>query len=110
ARHQHDASAELLNGGTLLLVGTDDVVETCAAVKLIGARTAASQRAGNITRRIERAADQFERGLPIEPHPALRSVHRLGDAEAERPQMPAEGDGALPVDRGLEPRIGIRER
>ena len=33
---------------------------------------------------------------PVEPHAALRRVHRLGDAEAELPEMLAVGDGARP--------------
>ena len=44
------------------------------------------------------------------PHAALRGVHRLGDAEPERPEMAAEGDGGVPVDRGVEPRIAVGER
>ena len=47
---------------------------------------------------------------PVQAHAALRGVHRLGDAEAERPQMPPERDGRVPVDRGVEPRIAVGER
>jgi hypothetical protein len=37
----------------------------------------------------------------------LRGVHRFGDAEAEVPDMLAEGDGLVPVDRGRQPGIDI---
>src|SRR5262249_22674991 len=55
-------------------------------------------------------ADQFERGRPVDAHAALGGIHGLGDAEPERPQMAAERDGALPIDGGIEPGIGVRER
>ena len=48
-------------------------------------------------------ADQLLRRRPIEAHAALRGVHRLRDAEAERPEVSAEGDGAVPIDLGIEP-------
>ena len=60
--------------------------------------------------RVEAAADQFQRVRPVQAHAALRGVHRFGDAEAERPQVPAERDGALPVDRGVEPGIAVGQR
>ena len=58
----------------------------------------------------QRAADQFLGARPVEPAAALRGVHRFGDAEPEVPEIMAEGDGALPVDRGVEPGVDIGER
>ena len=51
------------------------------------------------------AADQLARGGPVEPHPALRRVHRLGDAEAVRPQVAAERERRLPVEHGRAARL-----
>ena len=109
ARHQHDAAAEFLDRGALLLVGGDDVPDgdVGARVEMIGPRTASDEGARHVFRRGKAPADQLERCGPIQPHAALRGIHRLGDAETERPEVAAEGDGALPVDRGIEPRIGI---
>ncbi len=110
ARHQHDAPVKLLDRRALLLVGADDVVDgdAVARVEVIGAGAAADERAGKIPRRLEAAADQFERGRPVDAHAALGGVHGLGDTEAERPQMAAERDGALPIDGGVEPGIAVR--
>src|SRR5215208_5067097 len=58
----------------------------------------------------DRALDQLERHRPVEPHAALRRIHRLGDAEPEVPEVLAEGDGALPIWRHLEPGIDLGER
>ena len=45
-----------------------------------------------------RAADQLARRRPVEPHAALRGVHRLGHAQAVRPQVAPEGERRLPVE------------
>ena len=112
ARHQDDAAAELFHRGALLLIGADHVVDgdVRAGRKMIGAGAGADQRAGEILGGVEAAPDQLQRVRPVHAHAALRGVHRLGDAEAERPQMPAERDGRVPVDRGVEPRIAVGER
>ena len=69
------------------------------------------QRARHVARGVERAADQLERGRPVEPHAALRRVHRLGDAEAERPEVLPIGDASRPSRRAaVEPRIDRGER
>ncbi len=96
----------------LLLVGADHVVDGDVGTgrKMIGAGAGGDQRAGNVLGGVEAPADQFERRRPVDAHAALRGVHRLGDAEPERPQMPAKGDGALPVDGGVEPGIAVGER
>ena len=44
------------------------------------------------------------RARPVQAHAALRGVHRLGDAEAVRPEVAAEGEGGVPVDGGR--RVG----
>ena len=104
--------AELLDRRALLLVGADDVVDGDVGrrFEMIGAGAGAEPRAGEVLRRVDAAADQFERAWPVHAHAALRGIHRFGDAEAEAPQMAAERDGALPVDRGIEPGIGIGQR
>ena len=112
ARHQDDAAAELFDRGALLLVGADDVVDRDrrSGLEMIGAGTGRDHRARHVARGVEAAPDQFERSFPVEAHAALRGVHRFGDAEAQRPQILAKGDGAVPVDRGVEPRIVVGQR
>ena len=113
ARHQHDAPAELLDRRALLLVGADDVVDGDVARRARDdrcRRRSAISAPGRSLRGVEAAADQLERGRPVEPHAALRRVHGLGDAEPERPEMAAERDGALPVDGGVEPGIAVGQR
>ena len=78
--------------------------------QVVGAAAGGDQGAGHVARGVERAADQLERGRPVQAHAALRRVHRLGDAEAERPQVAAVGDGRVPVDRGGEPRVDGGQR
>ena len=72
------------------------------ADKVVGAGAAADQRTGKVARRVEAAADQFQRVASPCPS-ALGGIHGLGDAETERPEVPAECDHALPVDGGIEP-------
>ena len=55
-------------------------------------------------------ADQFLGAGPIEPAAALRRIHGFGDAEAEIPEIVAECDGFVPVDRGIVPGIDLGER
>ncbi len=45
------------------------------------------------------AGDELLGGGPVEAHPALGGVHRFGDGQTPRPQVAAEGQGRLPVDR-----------
>jgi hypothetical protein len=70
---------------------------------------AEDQRAAPSARGIERAPDQLARGGPLEPHAALRRVHRLGDAEPQAPEVLAVGDRPLPVDRHVQPGIAVGE-
>ena len=112
ARHQDDAAAQRLDRLDLLLIGADHVVDRDAGVggEMVGAGAARDQRAGPVLGRVERAPDQLKRGRPVDAHAALRGVHRLGDAEPEVPDVVAEGDGLVPVDRGIEPGIVVGER
>src|ERR1035441_9299545 len=50
------------------------------------------------------AADELECKRPVEAHSALRGVHRLGDAKAERPEILAVGESSVPD----ENRVGQR--
>ena len=111
-RHQDDASAGLFDRRDLLLIGADDVVDGLRILhrEVIGAGAGKHQRAAPRLRRPDRALDQFQRGRPVQPHAALRGVHGFGDAEAEVPDMLAEGNGAVPVDRRRQPRIDVGER
>ena len=111
-RHQDDAAAGLFDRRDLLLIGADHVVEAFGIFhrEMIGAGAGKHQRVAPRLRRPDRALDQFQRGRPVQPHAALRGVHRLGDAEAEIPDVLAKGDGPVPVDRGRQPRIDIGER
>ena len=112
ARHQDDAAAQRLDRLDLLLIGADHVVDGDAGVggEMIGAGAAGDQRARPVLGGVERAADQLQRGRPVDAHAALRGVHRLGDAEPEIPDVVAERDGLVPVDRGVEPGIVVGER
>ncbi|MCY1517728.1 hypothetical protein D9M68_524250 [compost metagenome] len=112
ARHHDQLAAERLDGGHLLLVAADHVVDALHVVdvQVVGAAARGDERAGHVLRGIERAADQFERGRPIQAHAALRGVHRLGHAQAQGEQVAAVGDGGVPVDRALQPRVDGGER
>ena len=111
-RHQDDPAAGLLDRRDLFLIGADHVVDGLCVLRrqMIGAGAGKHQRAAPRLRRPHRALDQFQRGRPVQPHAALRGIHRFGDAEAEIPDMFAKGDGLVPVDRGRQPRIDIGQR
>ena len=79
-------------------------------VEVIGADAAGDLHARPRLGGVERAADQFLRAVPVEAGAALRGVHRFGDAEPEVPEVMAERDGLVPVDRGVEPGINVGER
>ena len=77
---------------------------------MVGAGAACEQRAAAVAARVDRAADEFERGVPVEAHASLRRVHGLGHAQAQSPQGTAVGDGCVPVDGATEPRVHRRQR
>src|SRR4029450_7907838 len=47
---------------------------------------------------------------PIEPSAPLCRIHCFGNAQAEIPKIVPKMDGFPPIDRGVEPGIGIRQR
>ena len=110
--HQDDAPADRLDGRDLLLIGAGHVVDApgVGRIEVIGAGAGEHDRAVAALRGGDRALDQLQRHRPVEPHAALRRIHRLGDAEPEVPEMLAEGDGALPVGRHRKPGIDLGER
>ena len=112
ARHQDDAAAAGFDRLDLFLIGADDVVDggRRGRNELVGADAGINGRARHVARRFDRELDELQRVRPVEPHAALRGVHGFGDAEAERPEMAAIGDGGVPVDRGGQPGIHIGER
>ncbi len=107
ARHHDELAAELLDRCHLLLVAGDDLVDGLDVLdhQMIGAAARCDQGARQVARRVERAADQLQRGRPVQAHAALRRVHGLGHAQAQRPQVAAVGDRCIPVDRALQPGV-----
>jgi hypothetical protein len=77
----------------LLGVGGDDVIEVAreVGVEMVCAGSAGDDAVGGAGFS-NAALDELERERPIEAHAALRSIHGLSDAEAERPEMAAEGE------------------
>jgi hypothetical protein len=112
ARHKHEAPAELFDRRALLLVSADHVVDRDAGplLKMVGADARGDHHAGIFARGFEAPPDQLERRRPVHAHAALGGVHGFGDAEAERPDVAAKGDGRVPVDGGVEPRLAVGER
>ena len=98
--HQDDTAAGLFDCGGLLLVSTDHIIDRPCILyrEVVGPGAGKHQRITLCLRRIDRALNQLQRGRPVQPHAALRGVHRLRDAEAEVPDVLAEGHGAVPVD------------
>src|SRR5215213_6132409 len=85
ACHYDELSPHAFDCLDLLLVGADNLVDrnACVGVEMVGADAAGDLYAWAAFGGIERAADQLLRAVPIEPHAALRGVHRFGDAEPE---------------------------
>ena len=110
--HQDDAAAGFFDRRDLLLIGADHVVEALGVLhrEMVGAGAGKHQRATPRLCRPHRTLDQFQRGRPVQPHAALRGVHRLGDAKAEVPDVLAKRNGAVPVDRRGQPRIALGQR
>ncbi len=112
ARHQDNAAAAGFDGFDLLFIGGDHVVERDRGRRrqLIGADAREHDGARHVAGRRDRAPDQFQRIVPVEPHAALCGVHGFGDAEPERPQMAAKSDRRVPVDRRRQPGVDIGQR
>ena len=79
-------------------------------IEMVRARARGDRRAGNALRGVDAALDERQRRRPVEPHAALRRVHRFGDAEAQREQVAAVGERRVPVERDADPGIDARER
>ena len=107
AGHDDQLAAEPFDCCHLHFVGADDIVDALRVFdrEVVGAAAAGQEGAGHVTRRVDRTADQFQRCRPVQPHAALRGVHGLGHAQAHRPQPAAVGDGGVPVDGALQPRV-----
>ena len=102
AGHQDHPSALRFDNADLLTVGGFDLRQGHVGPggQLIGPRTAGEVGAGHGARMAQAALDQFARDRPLHPHAPLSRVHRLGDLEAERPEVFAKGQRAVPVDDG----------
>ena len=107
AGHKDDPATEFFYRRELFFVGAQDIIEAARVLdsQLVGACATRQQGSGQVSRRVGRAADQFERCRPVKSHAALRRVHRLGHAKAQRPEMAAVGDGGVPVDGGVKPGV-----
>ena len=110
--HQDDAAAGFFDRLDLLVVGANHIVEVPGIFhrEMIGAGAGKHQRIAARLGRPHRALDQFQRGRPVQSHAALRGIHRLSHAKAEIPDVFAERNGLVPVDRRREPRIDVGER
>jgi hypothetical protein len=112
ARHQDDAAAGRLHRFDLFLIGADHVVDRRRRRwrQLVGADARIDHRTGDIARGRDGTLDEFERVGPIQPHAALRGVHCFGDAETERPEVAAERNRRVPVDRRGHPGVVVGKR
>ncbi len=108
-RHQDDLAAGLFDGLDLLFIGADHVIDRFGVFRreVIGAGAGGHQRTAARLGRLDRALDQFQRCRPVQSHAALCGVHGFRDAKAEIPDMFAESDGLVPVDRGGQPGIDV---
>ena len=107
ARHHDQPSAQALDGLGLVFIGADHVGhgQALAGHQVVGAAAREHPCSRMVARRVDRPADQLERGRPVEAHAALRGIHRLGHAEPEVPEPAAAGDGRIPVDRAADPGV-----
>ena len=110
--HQDDPPARLFDRRDLFLIGTDHVVDGLGIFhrEVVGAGAGKHQRVAFRLCRLHRTLDQFERSRPVQPHATLRGVHGFGHAKAEVPDVLAERNGPVPIDRRCQPRIGIGQR
>jgi hypothetical protein len=107
AGHHDEPAAQLLDGVHLLVVGAQHVVHALRVVgrQLVGAAAAGDERTALVTRGVQAARDEFQRGGPVQPHATLRRVHGLGHAQAQAPQALAVADGGVPVHGALQPGV-----
>ena len=109
-RHQDHRRALALDERELLLVGARARRPATPAPGSWSVPGAARELPADGLRLGHRAADQLLRRRPVQAHPALRGVHRLGDAQPVRPQVPAEGERRLPVQLRRTGRVAARQR
>ena len=112
ACHQDNPAATGLDRFALFFVCSDHIADRQVRrwSEVIGARPRCDHRARHVFRGIHAAAYQFERCRPVHSHPALGRVHRFGNAEPQFPQMRSKGDGAVPVDVGIDPGVVVGRR
>ena len=77
---------------------------------MIGTDPATDFDARTALRGLQRMADQFTRARPIEAAAALRRVHGFRDAQTEIPKIVTEMDCLFPIDRRVQPGIGVGQR
>ncbi len=112
AGHDDQFAAQLFNRRHLFFVAGNHLVHGLHVLQhqVVGAATGSDERTGNVLRGFQRTADQFERGRPVQTHAALRRVHGLSHAQAQRPQVAAVGDGRIPIHGAVDPRIDHGQR
>ena len=112
ARHHHKLAAHRFDRLDLLFVGANDIVDANSrrGFEVIGPHPAADLDAGTPLRRFQSVADQFASTRPIEPAAALRGVHGFRDTKPKIPEIVAEMDRLLPIDRRIQPGIGVGQR
>ena len=112
ARHHHKLAAHSFDRLDLLFVGANNIIDANSRrrFEMIGPYPAADLDAGASLGRFQRVADQFARARPIEPAAALRGVHGFRDTKPKIPEIVPEMDRLLPIDRLVQPRIGVGQR
>ena len=106
-----DLAALFFHEGALLLVCGFDVAHggRRSRRQLVGLRAADDPATDGACFR-NRAPDQLLGGGPVEAHPALSGVHGFRHSEPVAPDVAAEGERGLPVDRGRRDGADIGER
>ena len=106
ARHQNHACTLALDIAHLLFVAALDRVEghTHVGREMVGAGAARNQAVHRPCFG-DGASDELARDGPVEARAALRGVHRLGDAKAERPEVTPVGERRVPVQLRVRVRI-----
>ena len=112
AGHDDQFAAELFNRRHLFFVAGNHLVHGRHVLQhqVVGAATGSDEGARHVLRGFQRTADQFERSRPVQTHAALRGVHGLSHAQAQRPQVAAVGDGRIPIHGAVDPRIDHGQR
>ena len=85
--------------GAMLVSAPDGLVVAESLMDDVDGRAVAALAAALTARLRRAAADQLLGRRPVEPHAALRRIHRVRHAEAVGPEVAAERERRLPVDR-----------